>query len=55
MSFKSLDEVVALNQFYLDLKSLFYPRIMFIENALKSYAIEAVLQGIAGCKVREFR
>jgi len=36
--------VIALNQFDLDLKSLFYPRIMFIENALKRYAIEAVLQ-----------
>lgn len=36
--------MIALNQFDLDLKSLFHPRIMFIENALKSYAIEAVLQ-----------
>ena len=36
--------MIALNQFDLDLKSLFYPRIMFIENALKRYAIEAVLQ-----------
>ena len=36
--------MIALNQFDSDLKSLFYPRIMFIENALKSYAIEAVLQ-----------
>lgn len=44
IAFKSLDEVIALNKFDLDLKSLFYPKIMFIENALKSYAIEAVLQ-----------
>lgn len=36
--------MIALNQFDLDLKSLFYHRIMFVENALKSYAIEAVLQ-----------
>lgn len=36
--------MIALNQFDLDLKSLFYPRIMSIENALKSYAIEAILQ-----------
>ena len=36
--------MIALNQFDLDLKSLFYHRIMFVENTLKSYAIEAVLQ-----------
>ncbi|MBS5593321.1 MAG: Abi family protein [Catenibacterium sp.] len=38
--FKLLDVVIALNQFDSDLKSLFYPKIMFIENALKSYTIE---------------
>ena len=36
--------MIALNQFDLNLKSLFYPGNMFIENALKRYAIEAVLQ-----------
>lgn len=36
--------MIALNQFDLDLKSLFYPRIMSIENVLKSHAIEAVLK-----------
>lgn len=36
--------MIALNQFDLDLKLLFYHRIMFIENELKSYAIEAILQ-----------
>lgn len=41
--FKSLDEVLALNRFDMDLKTLFYPKVMFIENALKSYVIEAVL------------
>ncbi len=27
----------------MNLKSLFYPKVMFIENALKSYVIEAIL------------
>lgn len=41
--FTSFDEIIALNKFDLELKSLFYPKVMFIENALKSYVIEAVL------------
>ena len=42
--FSSLDEVIALNKFDMQLKTLIYPNVMFIENALKSYVIEAVLQ-----------
>lgn len=41
--FTSLDEVIALNEFDMQLKALFYPKVMFIENALKSYVIEAIL------------
>lgn len=41
--FSSLDEVIALNAFDMNLKALLYPKVMFIENALKSYVIEAVL------------
>ncbi len=41
--FSSLDEIIALNKFDMQLKSLFYPKVMFIENALKSYVIESVL------------
>ena len=41
--FSSLDEVIALNNFDMQLKTLFYPKVMFIENALKSYVIESVL------------
>lgn len=41
--FSSLDEVIALNKFDMQLKTLFYPKVMFIENALKSYVIESVL------------
>ena len=44
INFTSLDEVIALNKFDMELKALFYPKIMFIENALKSYVIEAVLE-----------
>lgn len=43
IDFTSFDEIVALNKFDMQLKSLFYPKVMFIENALKSYVIEAVL------------
>ena len=42
--FSSLDEVIALNKFDMQLKATIYPKVMFIENALKSYVIEAVLQ-----------
>ena len=42
--FSSLDEGIALNKFDMQLKTLIYPKVMFIENALKSYVIEAVLQ-----------
>lgn len=41
--FSSLDQVLALNRFDMQLKTLFYPKVMFIENALKSYVIESVL------------
>lgn len=42
--FSSLDEVIALNKFDMQLKTIIYPKVMFIENALKSYVIEAVLK-----------
>lgn len=41
--FSSFDEVVALNDFDMRLKTILYPVVMFIENALKSYVIEALL------------
>lgn len=43
IAFSSLDEIIALNKFDMQLKALFYPKVMFIENALKSYVIEATL------------
>lgn len=44
IQFASLDEIVALNKFDMQLKTVFYPKVMFIETALKSYVIEAILQ-----------
>lgn len=44
INFSSLDQVIALNKFDMQLKALFYPKVMFIENALKSYVIESTLR-----------
>ena len=44
IAFSSFDEVSALNSFDMKLKALFYPKVMFIETALKSYVIEATLK-----------
>ena len=44
INFKSFDEVIALNRFDMQLKSLLYSKVMFIETALKNYVIEAVLR-----------
>ena len=44
ISFTSLDEIIALNKFDMNLKAIFYPKVMFIENALKSYVIESTLK-----------
>ena len=43
INFTDLKEIIALNKFDLDLKSIIYPKIMFIETALKSYFIESIL------------
>lgn len=39
----SFDDLVAVSSFDMELKSLIYPEIMFIETALKNYVLEAVL------------
>ncbi|MCH4179176.1 MAG: Abi family protein [Megasphaera sp.] len=41
--FTTFDELLAINNFDMQLKALLYSRVMFIETALKSYVIEAVL------------
>lgn len=42
--FNSFDEIVAINKFDIELKTIFYSKVMFIENALKSYLIECILK-----------
>ena len=43
IAFTNMKQITTLNKFDLDLKSLFYSKIMFIETTLKSYFIESVL------------
>ena len=43
VNFSSLDEIIALNKYDMQLKTVLYPKVMYIENALKSYVIEALL------------
>lgn len=43
INFSSLDEVIALNKYDMQLKAILYPKVMFIETALKNYLIEALL------------
>ena len=44
VSFNSFDEIMAIINFDNKLKALLYPQVMFIETALKSYALEIILQ-----------
>lgn len=44
INFTAFGQIVALNNFDMQLKGIFYPHLMFIENALKSYVIEATLE-----------
>lgn len=42
--FSDFAQVSAVNEFDMQLKSLFYSKVMFIETALKNYVIESVLR-----------
>jgi abortive infection bacteriophage resistance protein len=44
LKFNHFNEVVVLNNFDIELKTLFYPHVMFIETALKNYVLEEVLK-----------
>lgn len=46
IAYSKFDEVLAMNDFDMALKTLFYPQIMFIETALKNYVLEVVLNQI---------
>lgn len=42
-SFRSFDEIQAIYDFDMSIKTIFYPEIMFLETALKNYVLEAVI------------
>lgn len=44
IDFTAFGQIVDLNNFDMQLKGLFYPNLMFIENALKSYVLDATLE-----------
>lgn len=43
ISFTDFKQIIAINTFDMELKTLFYPQVMFIETALKNYVLEVVL------------
>ncbi len=53
IKFTAFSQIVALNNFDMQLKGIFYPNLMFIENALKSYVLEATLAECQAEKLTE--
>lgn len=43
LALTDFSQIVALNEFDMQLKTLLYPRMMLVETALKNYTLEAVL------------
>ena len=44
LNFNNFDEVMAIIDFDNKIKALLYPQVMFIETAIKSYALEIIIQ-----------
>lgn len=44
INISNFDEVIAINSFDMELKGLFYSKIMFLETALKNYTLEIILK-----------
>lgn len=44
ITFTDFNEIVALNTFDMELKSLFYPQMMFLETVLKNYMLEVIVK-----------
>ena len=42
-SFRSFDEIQAIYDFDMSIRTMFYPEIMFLETALKNYVLEVVI------------
>lgn len=53
INFTNFSQVVALNNFDMQLKGLFYPNLMFIENALKNYVLDATLSDSQSEKLQD--
>lgn len=47
IAYSDFDQLLAVHNFDMALKGLFYPQIMFIETALKNYVLEVVLEQVA--------
>ncbi len=43
LSISNFDEIIALNEFDLDIKTIFYKQVMFIETALKNRVMQVIL------------
>lgn len=43
INYRDFNEIISVNNFDMNLKALFYIRIMFIETAIKNYTLEVVL------------
>ena len=39
LNFSHFNQVIAINKFDMDLKALLYPKIMFLETAIKNYVL----------------
>lgn len=44
IQYTDFEEILSVNEFDMELKALLYPKIMFIETALKSYVLEVVTE-----------
>lgn len=44
IQYRDFEEIIAVNNFDMKLKTLFYPKIMFIETALKNYVLEVIIK-----------
>lgn len=51
--YNDFDEVHAVIEYDMNLKSLFYPEIMFLETALKNLVLEIILEEAGSCKFSE--
>lgn len=54
LPFASFDEIYATIEYDMELKSLFYSKIMFIEAAVKNYALECILEIDKSEKISDF-